>query len=135
MSINSVVLMGRLTADPILKQTPAGVSVATFTLAVDRPYKDGDGEYPTDFINCVAWRGTAEFVCRSFRKGNMLAVHGSINCRTWDDDAGERHWVTEVVIDEASFTGERVTTGKEAAPQEAPVAPNRKQAYSRSRRE
>lgn len=133
MAINSVVLMGRLTADPILKQTPAGVAVATFTLAVDRPYKDGDGNYPTDFIQCVAWRTTAEFICRSFAKGNMLAVHGAINCRTWDDDAGERHWVTEVVIDNASFTGERVTTGKETAPKEAPAGPSRKAAYSKRR--
>ena len=102
--INRVVLMGRLTAAPELRQTPSGVSVASFSVAVDRRYTK-DGERQTDFINIVAWRQTADFVCRYFRKGNMIALDGSIQTRNYTDKNGNKRTAFEVVADSVSFCG------------------------------
>lgn len=99
---NVCVLMGRLTKDPELKQTPNGISVLAFTIAVDRNSKDKQ----TDFINCVAWRQTAEFISKFFSKGRMIAVEGSIQTRSYEDKDGKKHIVTEVVVNQANFTGE-----------------------------
>ena len=102
--MNKAILMGRLTRDPEMRQTQSGVAVANFTVAVDRRFKNKDGEYDTDFINCVAWRQQAEFVSKYFYKGKPILVVGTIQTRTWEDDEGKRRYATEVVVDEVSFT-------------------------------
>lgn len=98
--------MGRITQDLEVRQTPSGVSVVTFSVAVDRSYSGQNGERQTDFITCVAWRQTAEFIGRYFGKGRMIAVEGQLRTRTYDDKNGTKHYVTEVYVDNASFTGE-----------------------------
>lgn len=103
-SLNKVILMGNLTADPELKQTPAGVSVTSFSIGVSRRFKDANGQYQTDFINIVAWRQTAEFICKFFRKGKPICVVGSLQTRNYTDQQGNKRYVTEVVADEATFT-------------------------------
>lgn len=101
-NINKVILGGRLTSDIELKTTPSGVSVCSFSLAVNR--KTGkDQEQKTDFIDCQAWRQTAEFLSRYFRKGSSLCIVGSIQKRTWKDQQGNNRYATEVVVDEALF--------------------------------
>ena len=101
--LNKAILVGRLTKDPELRSTQSGVSVVTFTVAVTRSYARQGEERQTDFINCVAFRNTADFISRYFAKGNMIGVDGSIQTRTWDDQEGKRHWVTEVIVNEAHF--------------------------------
>ena len=103
--------MGRLTHDVDLRQTPQGVSVARFSIAVNRRFKDQNGNYPADFINCVAWRQTGEFISRYFHKGSMIAVVGSIQTRTWEGQDGKKNYATDVVVDEAFFTGSRTESG------------------------
>lgn len=100
--LNNVVLMGRLTKAPELKQTPQGVSVATFSLAVDRNYSKGE-EKQTDFINIIAWRNTADFVSKYFTKGQLVAVRGRLQTRTWQDQNGQKRYATDVVADEVFF--------------------------------
>lgn len=100
--LNTVILMGRLTADPELKKTPSGVSVTTFTVAVERSYAK-HGERQTDFIDIVAWRSTAEFVSKYFRKGQMIAAQGSIQTRTYEDKQGNKRKVVEVQADKVFF--------------------------------
>ena len=109
--MNKVILMGRLTQDVDLRQTPQGASVARFSIAVNRRFKDQNGNYPADFINCTAWRQTGEFISRYFHKGSMIAVVGSIKTRTWEGQDGKRNYATEVVVDEAHFTGSRADEG------------------------
>lgn len=104
--INKVILMGRITQDLELKQTPNGTSVLAFTLAVERSFSKKGEERQTDFISCVAWRQTAEFIAKFFGKGRMIAVEGGLRSRTYDDKNGVKHYVTEVYVDNASFTGE-----------------------------
>lgn len=102
-NFNKVILGGRLTADIELKQTQSGVPVAQFTLAVNRRYSK-EGEQPqADFINCQAWRNTAEFIAKYFRKGSSLCVVGQIQTRTWEDQQGNKRYATDVLVDEASF--------------------------------
>ena len=108
--LNRVILMGRLTADPELKKTNSDISVTSFSLAVDRNYGKG-ADRQTDFINCVAWRQTGEFIARYFQKGSMIAVVGSIQSRSWDGNDGKKQYATEVVVDEAYFTGSRAESG------------------------
>ncbi len=100
--MNKVVLVGRLTKDVELRTTPQGVSVCSFTIAVNRRFKNANGEYDADFINCVAWRQTAEFLSRYFSKGRMVGISGSIQTRSWEKD-GERRYATEVLAEEAYF--------------------------------
>jgi len=104
--MNKVILMGRLARDPELRTTPNGVSVCTFSLAVSRRFKNANGEYDADFISCVAWRQTAEFISKNFTKGRMLGVIGSLQTRNYDKD-GQKVYVTEVSVDEAYFAGDR----------------------------
>lgn len=113
--MNKVILMGRLTRDPEMRQTPTGVAVARLTIAVNRRFKNSSGGYDADFISCVAWRTTAEFICRYFRKGAMIAVSGSIQTRSWDGQDGKKQYSTEVVIDDAYFTGSKSDTGTSGA--------------------
>lgn len=109
--INNVILMGRITHDLEIKQTQNGVAVMQFSLAVERRYKGADGEKETDFINCVAWRQQAEFIGKYFRKGRMIAIEGNLRTRTYDDKNGSKHYVTEVYVDNVSFTGEKADGG------------------------
>lgn len=105
--LNTVALMGRITNDLELRQTPSGVSTLSFTVAVDRSYQKQGEERQADFISCVAWRQTAEFISRYFGKGRMIALTGELRSRTYYDKNGSRHYVTEVYVDQASFTGEK----------------------------
>lgn len=105
--INNVVLMGRLVATPELKSTQTGVSVTSFTLAVERSYAKQGEERQADFINCVAWRNTAEFIAKYFQKGSMLAITGSIQTRNYEDKNGNKRTAVEVVADSASFCGSK----------------------------
>ena len=101
--MNSVCLMGRLTGDPELKTTQSGVSVTSFSIAVDRAYRSKEQERQTDFINCVAWRNTAEFISRYFRKGQRIALQGSLQSRKYTANDGSQRTVFEVVVDNAFF--------------------------------
>ena len=101
-ALNKVILIGRLTANPELKQTQSGNAVTSFTIAVDRPVAK-DGKKETDFINIVAWRKTAEFVSKYFTKGSAIIVCGSIQTRSWKDAEGKTRYATEVVASEVSF--------------------------------
>ncbi len=101
--INKVILTGRLTSDPELKKTSSDVSVTAFSVAVQRQYKDQSGNYPTDFINCVAWRNTAEFICKFFGKGNLIGLSGELQTRNYEDKNGNKRTVVEVVCSEAHF--------------------------------
>jgi single-strand DNA-binding protein len=105
--------MGRLTADPELKTTSSGVSVTSFTVAVDRQFKKDE----TDFINVTAWRQTADFVTKFFRKGSMIAVQGSIQTRSFEDKNGNKRTVTEIIADKAAFCGDK---GNDTAEAEKP---------------
>ena len=99
---NLVVLTGRLTADPELKTTQSGLSVTSFSVAVNRPYRTGE-EQQTDFINVVAWRKTAEFIAKYFKKGNMIGIEGSIQTRKYTDKNGNNRTAFEVVVNNAQF--------------------------------
>ena len=99
---NSVVLTGRLTADPELKTTPNGISVTTFSIAVNRNYRAGE-EQQADFINIVAWRQRAEFITKYFKKGNMIGIEGSIQTRRYQDKNGNNRTAFEVVVNNAHF--------------------------------
>ena len=101
-NFNKVILGGRLTADPELKTTPSGVSVTTFPIAVNRK-SNRDGESVPDFFSVTAWRNTAEFVTRFFRRGSHICVVGSIRARTWTDKNGVKHAGVDVIADEAMF--------------------------------
>lgn len=108
LNLNKVVLVGRLTADPELKQTQSGIAVTTFTLAVNRRYqpKNEDGspaQQQADFINCVAWRNQAEFLCRYFRKGSSVCITGFIQTRSWTDQHNQKRYATDVVADDVMF--------------------------------
>lgn len=103
--INCIILMGRLTHDPELKTTSAGTSVTSFSVAVERDFAK-DGERQADFIDVVAWGKTAEFVCRYFAKGRMIAVQGRLQTRTYTDKEGNKRKAVEVTAEKVSFTGE-----------------------------
>lgn len=102
--LNHIVIMGRMTRDPELRRTGSGVAVASFTLAVDRDFtgKDG-GEKEVDFIDCVAWRATGEFVSKHFKKGSMAVVSGRLQLRGWTDKDGNKRRTAEVVADNVYF--------------------------------
>ena len=114
LNLNKVILGGRLTASPEMKQTPSGVAVTSFSVAVNRRYAK-EGEQTADFINVVAWRGTAEFICKYFKKGSSICIVGSIQTRAWTDQSGNKRYATEVVADEAYFVDSKsdVTTSGE----------------------
>ena len=108
--LNTVALMGRLTADPELRHTPNDVAVTTFTIAVNRSYVKQGAERQTDFIDVVAWRNTAEFICRYFKKGQMMAVDGSIQTRTYLDKEGRNRKVFEIIANNVYFTESRASS-------------------------
>ena len=102
--LNHIVIMGRLTADPVVRRTNSDVAVANWSVAVDRDYKpNGSDERETDFINCVAWRGTAEFVQKYFRKGSMMVVSGRLQVSNWTDTDGAKRRSYDVVADQVYF--------------------------------
>ena len=110
-SFNKVILVGNMTADPELKKTPSGVSVASFSIAVNRRFTR-QGEQPqTDFINIVAWRQTAEFIARYFTKGKPILICGQLQTRSWTDQNGQKRYTTEVVADEATFVENKGGSG------------------------
>lgn len=108
--INKAILVGRLTADPELRTTQSGISVCSFSVAIDRRFTTG-GERQTDFINCVAWRQTAEFVSKYFNKGKLIGVDGSIQTRNYEDKQGNKRVAVEVSVDNASFVGGKAENG------------------------
>ena len=111
-SFNKVILIGNMTADPELKQTAAGVSVCSFSIAVNRRFaKTEQGQQTVDFINVVTWRQSAEFVSRYFKKGNPILVCGSLQVRSWTDNQGQKRYATEVIADEVTFVGPATTGG------------------------
>lgn len=120
--LNISTLMGRLTADPELRRTPNGVSVTTFTIAVERTYTPQGQEKQADFIDIVAWRNTAELVCKYFSKGRMIALNGSIQTRLYEDKEGHKRKAFEVVADNVFFCGDKAPAqasadiSREAAP-------------------
>ena len=120
--MNKVILVGRLTADPELKQTQSGISSCRFTVAVNRPYKNQKGEYESDFISCVAWRQTAEFVSRYFNKGQMIALEGNMRNSTYQDRNHQdvTHYKTDVYVDNVEFCGSKNNNSNNTAP--APAA-------------
>ena len=102
--LNHITIMGRLTRDPELRRTGSGVAVASFTVAVDRDFgKNENGEKETDFIDCVAWRQTGEFVSKYFAKGSMIVVSGRLQIRSWNDKDGNKRRTAEVVADNVYF--------------------------------
>jgi len=111
--MNQVILMGRLTRDPELRHTQSGLPVASFSLAVDRRFGGRDGERQTDFIDCVAWRQTAEFLSKYFTKGRMCAVHGNLQIRDWQDKEGNKRRSAEVIVDNVYFCGDKREGGND----------------------
>jgi single-strand DNA-binding protein len=109
--LNVVAIVGRLTADPELRTTSGGVSVCMFTVACDRNFVRQGEERKADFISVVAWRQAADFVCKYFKKGNWIAVNGTLQTRTYDDKNGVKRYVTEVSAENISFAG-RNSDGK-----------------------
>ena len=101
--LNDVVIMGRLTRDPELRRTQNGTSVASFTLAVERDYKPDGGERECDFFDCVAWRGTGEYVSKYYSKGRMAIVSGRLQTRSWTDKDGGKRKSVEIVVDNVYF--------------------------------
>lgn len=115
--LNKIILMGRLTRDPELRRTQSGTAVSSFSLAVDRDYKTQDGGRETDFFDFVAWRSTAEFVCKYFSKGRMAVVEGRLQTRDWTDKDGNKRRSTEVLAESVYFgDSKRSESDTQAAP-------------------
>lgn len=124
--MNKVILIGRLTKDPEFKLTSNQTKFCQFTLAVDRRFKDQNGQRQADFINCIAWRQTAEFIAKYFNKGSRIGAVGSIQVRSYEKD-GQKTFITEAVIDEAEFvesTNKADDTGKKESEAPVEIEPN-----------
>ena len=104
--LNRLILMGRLTADPELKTTQSGVNVTTFTLAVERNYVAKGQDRQTDFVRCVAWRNTADFICKYFSKGRMMSVEAELQSRSYENSEGRKVTVWEAVVSNVYFCGD-----------------------------
>lgn len=113
--LNRVVLMGRLVSDPELKTTHSGVNVTNFRIAVDRSFVKQGEERQADFFDIVAWRNTAEFVCKHFRKGSLIALDGTLQSRNYEANDGSKKYVVEVQAESVSFTGERKKENTESS--------------------
>ncbi len=109
--LNTVILMGRLTADPELRTTGSGLSVTSFNVAIDRRYAKQGEEKQTDFIPVVAWRQQADFITKYFHKGSMIAIEGSLQSRNYEDKNGNKRTAYEVIVDRASFCGSKAESG------------------------
>lgn len=113
--LNRITIMGRLTRDPELRHTQNDVSVASFSLAVERDYTDqSTGNRPVDFIDCVAWRGTADFISKYFSKGSMAVVSGRLQIRDWTDNNGNKRRASEVLVDNVYFGASKKESGGDA---------------------
>ena len=121
LNLNKVILGGRLTADPELRQTQSGVPTCSFSIAINRKYQS-EGQQQVDFINVIAWRNQAEFLCRYFRKGSSLCVVGNIQTRSYTDKDGIKRNVTEVVAEEVNFVDSKGEISASAPQNEAPKA-------------
>lgn len=121
--MNKVNLLGRIVKDPELRYTPSGTAVVSFTLAVDRRFQKQGEDRQADFINCIGWGKTAEFVANYFTKGQLMALSGSIQVRTWDDNEGHKRYATEVIADEVYFAESKKAESKSAAPKQ-PAMPS-----------
>lgn len=113
--LNSIVIMGRLTSTPELKTTNSGLSVTSFTVAVDRRFQKQGEEKQTDFLTVVAWRQAADFVCKYFNKGDMIAVQGELQTRRYEDKDGNKRTATEIIADNVSFCGGKKESAQAAA--------------------
>lgn len=119
--LNHITIMGRLTRDPELRRTASGIAVASFSLAVDRDFTNREsGEKETDFIDCVAWRQTGEFVSKYFTKGRMAVVSGRLQIRSWTDNDGNKRRSAEVVADNVYFGDSKREAGTTSSPTPAP---------------
>lgn len=118
--LNVVALQGRLAADPQLRQTNSGKNVASFRIACDRGRKDANGQSVTDWIDCVAWERSADFVCKYFQKGSLIAVDGRLQTRQYTDKNGNNRTATEVLVQNINFCGGK---GSADAPDIRPAAP------------
>lgn len=112
--MNNVSLVGRLTKDPELRTTESGTAVCSFSLAVRRDFKNANGEYEADFINCTAWRATAEFIAKYFTKGQQMGVCGSIRTRKWDDN-GTTRYATDITAERVEFVGKSGKSNNDAS--------------------
>lgn len=122
--MNKVELVGRLTKDPEIRLTANQTQFCQFTVAVDRKFKDANGQRQADFISCLAWKNTAVFIQKYFHKGNKIGVVGSIQTRSYDDQNGQKKFVTEVIVDEVEFVESQNTTQvQNSAPVPEPQAP------------
>lgn len=122
--LNKVILMGRLTADPEHKQTPSGVSVTSFSIAVERNFEDkSTGKRQADFITIVAWRQTADFICKYFSKGRMIAIEGSLQTRNYEDKQGNKRTAVEVIADHAYFADSKQAEASQTAGSKFPEPP------------
>ncbi|MCI9576669.1 MAG: single-stranded DNA-binding protein [Clostridiales bacterium] len=134
--LNVAIVMGRLVADPELRHTPNDIAVTSFTVAVDRSYVKSGTERQADFIDVVAWRSTADFVCKYFRKGQAIVVQGSIQTRTYTDSQGNKRKAVEIVADNVHFAESKrdssaATTGGAYVPPSRPeAAPTPAPAYT-----
>ena len=122
--MNKVILVGRLVRDPEFKTTQSGTPVASFTVACDRRFAKQGEERQADFINCVAWNKTAEFVSRYFTKGMRIALDGRIQTRTYDDQNGNKRFVSEVIAEEVEFAQSKNENGNNVPDYSAPAAPS-----------
>lgn len=112
--MNKVNLIGRITRTPELKTTSNDINYCNFTIAVNRRFKNAEGNYEADFINCVAWRNQADLICKHFDKGSQIGIVGTIQTRTYDKDDGTKAYVTEVVVEEVHFCGSKASNNNEA---------------------
>ena len=112
--MNKVVLVGRLTRDPEVRSTSSGSNTARFTVAVNRNFKNKDGQYDADFVSCVAFRNTADFVSKFFKKGSMIGLEGRIHTGSYDAQDGSKRYTTDVVVDNVEFVGGRNEGGSPA---------------------
>ena len=119
--MNKVILIGRLCADPEIRYTQNNKPVATYRLAVDRPFKQ-DGQPTTDFLNCVAWNRSAEFVSKNLTKGTKIAIEGRIQTRNYEDKDGKTVNVTEIVVDHHEFCERRAAVSEDTAPEYSDVS-------------
>ena len=121
---NKVIIMGRLTRDPDFKQTQSGVAICKFSVAVERQFKDSKtGERLTDFLDCTAFRGTAEFISRYFSKGNMILVEGNIQNNNYTDNNGVKHYSNNIMVENVSFCGGKNEGGTAQTEQAQPGLP------------
>ena len=121
--LNTITVMGRLVKDPELRQTQTGTNVCSFSIACERDYKPENGERETDFIDCVAWRGTAEFIHNWFRKGSMIIVSGRLQIRRWTDNDGQNRRSAEILAENVYFGEAKARTqdgGTESGPPRTP---------------